>query len=71
MNRIIKSILKFLILYLIYLVLTLIIFHIFGLYNFADIPTKLVMVRILGLPFILSTATTIFTKSINKLKQGE
>lgn len=71
MKEIIKNILKFLVLYLIYLILTLIIFHIFGFYNFGDVPTKLVMARILGFPFILSIATIVFMKAINKLKQGE
>lgn len=71
MKEFLKKFLTFLVLYLVYLILTLIIFHILGLYNFGDIPTKLVIGRILGLPFILSVATSIFYKAIKNLKQGE
>ena len=55
--------------YIIYLLLTLIIFYITGLYIWTTPPTRVVLGRIIGLPFILTISTSVFIKIINKLKK--
>lgn len=69
MNKILKEILKTIGFYVGYLLLTIIFFYIFGLYIWTTPPTKLVLTRIIGFPFILTIATEVFIILIKKLKK--
>lgn len=69
MNKILKEILKVIGIYVGYFLLTIGFFYIFGLYIWTTPPTKLVLARMIGLPFILTIATEIFIILIQKLKK--
>lgn len=69
MNKILKEILKAIGIYVGYLLLTIVFFYIFGLYIWTTPPTKLVLVRMIGFPFILTIATKVFIVLIKKLKK--
>ncbi|MDE5540001.1 MAG: hypothetical protein K2J20_05900 [Bacilli bacterium] len=71
MNKILKEILKVIGIYGGYLLLTIIFFYIFGLYVWTTPPTKLVLARMIGFPFILTIATEVFIILINKLKKED
>lgn len=68
MNKIIKSILKIIGIYIGYLILTIVAFYITGMYVWNMSPTKLVLTRILGFPIILTLATTVLILIIKKFK---
>lgn len=70
MNTIIKNILKIVGLYVGYLILTIIIFYITGMYIWTTPPTKLVLMRILVFPILLSLATILFNWTIKKIKNS-
>ncbi len=69
MNKIIKSILKIIGIYIVYLVLTIIVFYITGMYIWTTPPTKLVLTRMLVFPIFLTLATIIFILMIKKFKK--
>lgn len=69
MNKVMKEILKAFGIYVGYLLLTIIIFYIFGLYIWTTPPTKLVLARMIGFPFILTISTEVFIILINRLKK--
>ncbi|MBP3920003.1 MAG: hypothetical protein J6D28_00390 [Bacilli bacterium] len=69
MNRVIKSILKIIGIYIGYLVLTVVVFYITGMYIWTTPPTKLVLTRMLVFPVFLTLATIMFILIINKLKK--
>ncbi len=69
MNKVLKEILKTIGIYIGYLLLTIVFFYIFGLYIWTTPPTKLVLARMIGFPFILTIATEIFIIFIRKLKK--
>lgn len=69
MNKVFKEILKAIGIYVGYLLLTIVFFYIFGLYIWTTPPTKLVLVRMIGFPFILTIATEVFIILIKKLKK--
>ncbi len=69
MNKVLKEILKAIGIYIGYLILTILFFYIFGLYVWTTPPTKLVLVRMIGFPFILTIATEVFIILIKKLKK--
>lgn len=69
MNKVFKEILKVIGIYVGYLLLTIVFFYIFGLYIWTTPPTKLVLVRMIGFPFILTIATEVFIILIKKLKK--
>lgn len=69
MNKILKEILKAIGIYAGYLLLTIVFFYIFGLYIWTTPPTKLVLARMIGFPFILTIATEVFIILIRKLKK--
>lgn len=69
MNKDLKEILKAIGIYVGYLLLTIVFFYIFGLYIWTTPPTKLVLARMIGFPFILTIATEVFIILINKLKR--
>lgn len=68
MNKVLKEILKAIGIYVGYLLLTIVFFYIFGLYIWTTPPTKLVLARMIGFPFILTIATEVFI-IIKKLKK--
>lgn len=68
MNKVLKEILKTIGIYVGYLLLTIVFFYIFGLYVWNQPPTKLVLARMMGFPFILTIATEIFIVLTKKLK---
>ncbi len=69
MNKVIKNILKFIGIYVGYLVLTIIAFYITGMYIWTTPPTKLVLTRMLVFPVFLTLATIIFILMIKKFKK--
>ncbi len=69
MNKILKKTLKAIGIYVGYLLLVIIFFYIFGLYIWTTTPTKLVLARMIGFPFILTMATEVFIILIKKLKK--
>ncbi len=69
MNKVIKSILKIIGIYVGYLVLTTIAFYITGMYIWTTPPTKLVLTRMLVFPIFLTLATIIFVLITKKLKK--
>lgn len=70
MNKISKEILKAIGIYIGYLLLTIIVFYIFGLYVWNQPPTELVLARMIVFPFILTIATEFFIILIKKLKSN-
>lgn len=64
-----KKTLKVLATYLIYLLLTIFIFYITGMYAFNQPPTPRVLTRILLLPFILTLVTIIIIAMTKKIKK--
>ena len=68
-NKVLKGILKAIGIYIGYLLLAIAFFYIFGLYIWTTLPTKLVLVRMVGFPFILTIATEVFIILIKKLKK--
>lgn len=68
MNKIIKNLLLILGLYVAYLVLTLVVFYITGMYIWTTPPTNLVFWRIVGFPFALTIITYIFIKILEHIK---
>lgn len=64
-----NKLLKFFGLYVGYLLLTIFFFYIFGLYVWNQPPTKIVLLRMLGLPLILTIVTLLFIICVNKLKK--
>lgn len=64
MNKVLKGILKTIGIYVGYLLLTLVFF-----YMWTALPTRLVLARIIGFPFILTIATEVFIILIKKLKK--
>lgn len=71
MNELIKSILKLIGAYILYAVLTIIVFYITGLYIWTTPPTKLVLIRMLVFPFILTLATYLFIWIVKKAKNNK
>lgn len=69
MNKFLQEILKAIGIYVGYLLLTIVFFYIFGLYIWTTPPTKLVLARMIGFPFILTIATEVFIILIKKLKR--
>lgn len=69
MNKIIKNILKIIGIYAGYLILTLIIFYFTGMYVWNQAPTKLVLMRILVFPILLTLITLIVIWLIKKMKK--
>lgn len=69
MNKVLKEILKAIGIYVGYLLLTIVFFYIFGLYIWTTPPTKLVLARMIGFPFILTIATEVFIILIKKSKK--
>lgn len=69
MNNIIKNILKIIGAYVGYLILTVIVFYIIGMYVWNTPPTKLVLMRMLIFPIFLTLATIIFIKVIKRIKK--
>ena len=69
MNKVIKKILKLIGIYVGYLVLTIIVFYITGMYIWTTPPTKLVLTRMLVFPVFLTLATIIFILMIKKFKK--
>lgn len=69
MNKVMKEILKAIGIYVGYLLLTIVFFYIFGLYIWTTPPTKLVLARMTGFPFILTIATEVFIILIKKLRK--
>lgn len=69
MNKVLKEILKLVCIYVGYLLLTIIFFYIFGLYVWNQPPTKLVLARMIGFPFVITIATEIFIVPTKKLKK--
>lgn len=69
MNKVLKGLLKEIGIYVVYLLLTIIFFYIFGLYIWTTPPTKLVLARMIGFPFILTIATETFIILIKKLQK--
>lgn len=69
MNKTIENILKIIGAYIGYLVLTIIVFYITGMYIWTTPPTKLVLIRILVFPIFLTLATHIFILITKKLKK--
>lgn len=68
MKDIIKRILKIIGLYFIYLILTVIIFYITGMYIWTTKPTSLVLTRMLVFPIFLTIATVLFKFLVSKIK---
>lgn len=68
-NKVLKGILKAIGIYIGYLLLAIAFFYIFGLYIWTTPPTKLVLVRMVGFPFILTIATEVFIIFVKKLKK--
>lgn len=64
-----KNVLKCIGVYFGYLLLTLLVFYVFGVYVWNQPPTKLVFARIIAFPFILTLATEVFIILIKKLKK--
>ena len=69
MNKVLKGILKAIGIYVGYLLITIAFFYILGLSIWTTLPTKLVLVRMVCFPFILTIATEVFIILIKKLKK--
>jgi len=69
MKELIKKLFKMLGLYISYLILTIIIFYITGMYIWTTPPTKLVLIRMLVFPIFLTLATLLFIWGINRFKK--
>lgn len=69
MNKILKNTLKIIGIYVCYLVLTIVVFYITGMYAWNMSPTKLVLIRMLTFPIFLTLATTILIWVIKKFKK--
>ena len=70
MHELAKNLLKIIGLYIIYLILTIIVFYITGMYIWTTPPTKLVLIRILVLPIFLILVTILFIWIIKRLKNN-
>ncbi len=68
MNKNLNKLLKVMGIYVGYLLLTIIIFYALGLYVFNMSPTKLVLIRILIFPTILTLITIVLISSIKNHK---
>lgn len=64
----IKNILKLIGTYILYLLLTIIIFKITGMYSWSTPPTRLVLLRMLIFPILLTILSIIFIKLIKYLR---
>lgn len=69
MNKTIKSLFKIIGIYGGYLILTLIMFYFTGIYVWNQVPTKLVLLRMLVFPIFLTLATIIFVLFIKEKKK--
>lgn len=65
MKELVKINLKVIGIYICYLVLTVIVFYIAGMYIWTTPPTKLVLIRMLVFPAFLTLATTLVVKRLN------
>lgn len=61
-----KTILKNILIYIIYLMITFLVFYVTGLYIWTTPPTKIVLIRLINIPLILTLITYFLTKIINK-----
>lgn len=68
MNKNLNKLLKVVGIYVGYLILTIIIFYALGLYVFNMPPTKLVLIRIVIFPTILTLITIVLISSIKNHK---
>ena len=68
MNKNLNKLLKVMGIYVGYLLLTIIIFYALGLYVFNMPPTKLVLIRIVIFPTILTLITIVLINSIKNHK---
>ena len=64
----IKNILRVVITYVIYVLITIIIFYITGMYAFNQTPTPRFLARMLLLPILLTIITIIITKLTKNLR---
>lgn len=62
-----KSILKNILIYIIYLIITILIFYVTGMYIWTTPPTKLVLIRIIIIPLILTFITIAVIKIKNNI----
>ncbi len=69
MNKIIKNIFKIIGIYVVYLVLTIIVFYITEMYIWTTPPTKIVLIRMLVFPIFLTLATVAFILMAKKFKK--
>lgn len=68
MDKILKRALKVIGIYVGYLLLTIIVFYITGMYIWTTPPTSLVLRRMLVFPLFLTAATVLFMIAIKKWK---
>lgn len=67
MNKTLEEILKLIGIYIGYLLLTILFFYLFGFYVWNQPPTKIVLTRMIVLPFILTLTTEVFIICIKKI----